>query len=162
MEGAFESLVILRVLRSWRAGLIYVQSEAVGGSPHPLAADDDASVGREQFVVALDQQEDAAAQAAAQKYAWAESLVRQTSSRERDALERKTYPTLAHKLGVTRDGALDKNWQEQVLFRGTADAELLSRLPGDVRAAFETLVNARRALSELNTTPRRVKAMIAG
>jgi hypothetical protein len=146
LEGAHNFTMVLRVPRAWRAGLLYVTSEAHGGERNTL-------ISRGRFVVAIYQQADMAAQEAAQRYAIAETALRHTSSINRAALERRTFPTPLHKLGMTRDGALARDWQDGVIFRGTADSELLQRLPLDVRYAVEALLKVRQELVELHRLP---------
>jgi hypothetical protein len=139
------------VPQSWRSGLLYVNSEARGVERTVLPGGDASTVvGRGKFVVALYQQGDVEAQQAAQRYANAESAVRQLAAAQRGALERRTYPTPFHKLGVTRDNALARDWQEAVIFRGSANSELLERLPVDLRVAVEALLKSRQDLIELH------------
>jgi hypothetical protein len=142
LEGAYDYGVILRVPYWWRAGFLNVSSEA--------AQDDSQTrLARGRFVIALHQQGDTAAERAARNYAQAEADFRRAAVAAKSDIERRMYPTLMHKLGVTRDGALAKDWREQILFRDPPD-DLFSKLPGEVRASATTLRNARRELNALN------------
>jgi hypothetical protein len=155
LEGAHPFYIVLRVPQTWRSGLLYVTSEARGIERTMLPGGDSSTiVGRGKFVVAMYQQGDVDAQQAAQRYVNAESAVRQLATAQRGALERRTYPTPLHKLGVTRDNALPRDWQDLVIFRGVASSELLEKLPTDLRVAVEALLKSRQELIELhrNTT----------
>lgn len=161
LEGAHPFTIVLRVPRAWRTGLLYVTSEARGIERSVLPGSESSTiVGRGKFVVALYQQGDFTAQEFAQRYAMAEAAFRQTTAAHRESLERRMNPTPFHKLGVTRDNALDRNWQEQVIFRGTADSNVLQRLPQDVRLSVEALLKSRHDLIELHKQP--VLASIGG
>jgi hypothetical protein len=154
LEGAHDYVMVLRVPSGWRGGLLYVTSEAIGPERMPLTGGETSRVvGRGRFVVALYQQGDHEARAVAQRCALAESALRKVAATHRAALRRSTFPTPLHRWGVTRDNALPADWQDQVIWRGVADAELLMRLPEDVRLAVETLLHAREELQALHHAP---------
>lgn len=160
LEGSYDYLIVLRVPRVWRAGLLYVTSEARGLRRSPLPGGDAIeTVGSGRFLVALYQQGDADAHRAAQNYALAEQALRRAAHDHRALLERRTYPTIVHKLGITRDDALARDWLERAIFRGQADTATVEKLPADVRLAVETLLSARRSLLSLHEHP---LAMAAG
>jgi hypothetical protein len=141
LEGANEFHIVLRVPRAWRAGFLYVASEAAGRQS--------TSLGRGRFVVALYQQGDVAAQRAAQRYAQAELELRRAASAHAGALERRINPSLFHRIGVTRDDALAKDWLELTIFRGAGE-ELLRQLPDELRPAAESIGAARASINDLN------------
>lgn len=154
LEGAHDYCIVLRVPHAWRSGLLYISSEAQGAERSVLGVGEEASViGRGRFVVALYQQGDVVAQQAAQRYANAEANLRRTAAQHRHSLQRRTYPTPLHKLGVTRDNALARDWQDSVIFRGAADVALLEQLPTDVRLAVEMLLKTRQDLVSLQHAP---------
>lgn len=162
LEGAYEYVMVLRVPKHWRAGLLYVGSEAIGSERGMLGGSDElTTVGRGRFVVAIYQQADVVAQRAAMRYAQAENAVRQLAVAKRSDLERRMYPSPLHKLGVTRDRALAKDWLDTALFRSAND-EVLQYLPGELRVAVENFQAARRELGELNYQSRIARTDVAG
>ena len=146
LEGAYEYVVVLRVPRNWRSGLLFVSSDASGNERSVLPGDEQTTkLGRGRFVVAIYQQGDTAAQQAASRYGQAELALQQTIARKRGELDRRMYPTPLHRLGVTRDNALARDWLETVMFRAVPE-DVLVKLPDDVRLAVENFVAARKGL----------------
>ncbi len=146
LEGAYEYVVVLRVPRHWRAGLIFVSSDASGSERSVFASDSQSTkLGSGRFIVAAYQQGDIGAKQAAMRYAQAELALKRTISQKRGEIERRMYPTPLHRLGFTRDNALAKDWLETVMFRPVTE-DVLVQLPSAVRVAVEDFVAARNAL----------------
>jgi hypothetical protein len=147
LEGAYDYVLVLRVPCAWRAGLLYVTSQASGDVRHFLPGTSQATtLGQGRFVVSLYQEGDAGAQQAARRYAVAETTLKRAAAAHRETILRRVYPTPLHKLGVTRDDALERDWLEAALYRGYASETTLQRLPSEVREAVEGLLAARREL----------------
>ncbi len=154
LEGSYDYVVVLRVPRSWRAGFLYVASEATGEQRQFFAGPTGSvTFGRGRFIVTLYEQGDAAAQQAAGRYVQAERALKRLAAAQREAILRRVYPTPLHKLGVTRDDALAEDWLETVLYRGYASEVTLKHLPAEVRDAVEALLAARRQLFDIQTGP---------
>jgi hypothetical protein len=105
--------------------------------------------------VALYAEGDASAKAAAERLVRAESELLKTISANRQALEKRFYPTLAHRFSAMFDGAsaaaLPDSVADAVVYgdRTTDKDRLDLRLPSEVRQAVVRYTVARRALSSL-------------
>lgn len=155
LEGARPFTLVLRVPHSWRADYVHLSctaSAAAQGLLGPL--DEELVCGQRKFVVALYAEGDASAKAAAERLIRAESELLKTISAHRQALEKRFYPTFAHRVGALLDGAsatLPHDVAEAIVYGGRSpDRDMLAlRLPAEVRQAAAKYTVARRALSSL-------------
>jgi len=155
LEGARPFTLVLRVPHRWRAGYVHLTCTAFTTAQGLLGPLDKESVcGQQKFVVALYAEGDASAKAAAQRLVRAESELLKTISANRQELERRFYPTLAHRVGALLDGetaSLPADVVEAIVYGGRSpDKDILElRLPAEVRQAVVRYTVARRALSSL-------------
>ena len=155
LEGAKPFTLVFRVPRSWRADYVHLfctASSTAKGLLGPL--DERVVCERQKFVVALYAEGDASAKAAAERLVRAESELLNTISANRRELEKRFYPTLAHRVGAMFDGgaaSLPDDVAEAIVYGGRApDKDLFElRLPAEVRQAVAKYTVARRALSSL-------------
>ena len=160
LEGARPFTLVLRVPHNWRADYVHLSctaSAAAQGLLGPL--DEELVCGRRKFVVALYAEGDASAKAAAERLVRAESELLKTISANRQELEKRFYPTLAHRVGAMLEGAsatLPDNVAEAIVYGGRSpDKDMLAlRLPAEVRQAVTKYTVARRALSSLGIAER--------
>jgi hypothetical protein len=156
LEGAKPFTLVFRVDTRWRADYVHLTCTASGVAKGLLGPLDEQKVrGRQRFVVALYAEGDASAKAAAERLVRAESELLKTISANRQALEKRFYPTLAHRFSAMFDGAsaaaLPDSVADAVVYgdRTTDKDRLDLRLPSEVRQAVVRYTVARRALSSL-------------
>ena len=156
LEGAKEFVVVLRVPIDWRGDFLYLSCTARGVKRGVIPSlREDVVCGRRTFIVALHTEGDAAAKAAAERMVRAEWVLLRTISANRQAIQRRTYPTLAHKVGVLLDviePKLPDDWARYVIFGGPEDQieQITQRLPSDVRQAVSQYTVARHKFSSLS------------
>jgi hypothetical protein len=156
LEGAKEFVVVLRVPADWRGDFLYLSCTATGvkrGVVPPLR--DDVVCGRREFIVALYAEGDTAAKAAAERMVRAEWVLLRTISANRQAIQRRFYPTLAHKLGVLLavvEPDLPEDWARHVIFGAPEDQieRITEKLPSDVQQAVSQYAVARRQFRSLS------------
>jgi len=157
LEGARLFTLVLRVPHHWRADyghLTCTASASAQGLLGPL--DEEVVCGRRRFVVALYAEGDASAKAAAERLVRAESELLKTISANRQELQKRYYPTFAHRLGAFLEGVsetLPDSVAEVIVYGGRLpERDMLAlRLPAEVRQAAARYSVARRALSSLGT-----------
>jgi hypothetical protein len=155
LEGAKPFTLVLRVPHSWRADYVHLSCTASGTAKGLLGPLDEQVVcGRRKFVVALYVEGDASAKAAAERLVRAESELLNSISANRHELEKRFYPTLAHRVGAMFEGtaaSLPDHVAEAIVYGGRApDKDMFDlRLPAEVRQAVAKYTVARRALSSL-------------
>ncbi len=148
---------MFRVPQSWRADYIHLTCTATGTAKGLLGSfDEDFVCGRRKFVVALYAEGDASAKAAAERLLRAESDLIKSISANREALEKRRYPTLAHRMGALFEGptAPQPDGVAEAILHGAKapDKELNALpLPAEVRQAVAKYAVARRALFSLGT-----------
>lgn len=154
LEGAKEFTLVFRVAKLWRGDFVQLSCHALGTRRSvmpPLS--ETLPCGEHRFTLALYVEGDAEAKALAQRLVQAEAQLLRTVSANRQAIEKRLYPTLAHKLGVL-EPRLPTNWAEQVLAdpRAAAVAGDVSRLPPAVQQAVSAYALARRELNQLGSS----------
>ncbi len=160
LEGARPFTLVLRVPHSWRADYVHLSctaSAAAQGLLGPL--DEEVVCGRRRFVVALYAEGDASAKAAAERLVRAESELLKTISANRQELQKRFYPSLAHRVGALFERApaiLPDDVAEAIVYAGRSPDKDIStlRLPAEVRQAVAKYTVARRALSSLAVAER--------
>jgi hypothetical protein len=98
---------------------------------------------------------DDAAKAAAERFVRAEAEVRRIAARQRGEIAKRSYPTLAHRVGALLevvDPRIPDQWLEQLIYGpvGTKAGELARRLPQQVREAVDEYLDAKQQLRRLN------------
>lgn len=164
LEGSKDFALVLRVPRSWRGDYVRVVCEARShrrGVVRPL--DSATTCGAAVFVVALYDQQDPSAKAAARRLARADQQLLSVASRQRRAIERHKYPTIGHEIGATLalvSPKIPKTWLRQVYQRPAAadSARFESHLPDPVRRAAVQYSTAKRTLHQLCGSSRPVAA----
>jgi hypothetical protein len=156
LEGDKEFVVVFHVPRGWRGDYVIFDCRALGvhrGVVTPL--DEQVTAGSRRFVISLYAEGDAVARLAAERVVQAEAeLLRQATARH-DEIVKRSYPTVAHKLGALLDVVepkVPKLWTEQFLFAHEDDDQLsamAARLPSPVRDAALAYVAAKRDLADL-------------
>lgn len=155
LEGSREFMIVLRVPRTWRGDRLQVVCEATtrGELIVPsIAAQDE--VRRTSFVVALYLEGDMQAQMLAADMIEAESRLRTMASAQRREIERRSFPTLVHRLGAVLsvvEPKIDPRWCDELMAR-PADGRLTGverYLPEEVRAAARTYVERKAELHRL-------------
>jgi hypothetical protein len=116
---------------------------------------EDVVCGQRRFIVALHNEGDATAKAAAERLVRAEWVLLRTLSANRQTIQQQFYPTLAHKVGVLLDVIepdRPDHWARLILFGGTGDEiDLITRkLPASVRQAVSQYTVARHEFSSLS------------
>jgi hypothetical protein len=156
LEGAREFAVTFRVPKSWRADSVLLACTAQGlqrGMVPPL---DQSNVvcGEQRFILEFYAEGDASAKAAAERLARAESELRKTLALNRREIERRFYPTVAHKVGVLLDMIppdLTDSWTSHLLYGAewAGPARLPRPLPKEVLQAVAAYKVARRDFTKL-------------
>lgn len=159
LEGAKELTVVFRVPSEWRADTVQLFCKAIGirhGIVPPL--DGHAVCGARRFAIALYVEGDRAAKAAAERLVRAESELLKSLSANRREIEKRSHPTLAHRIGALLDvvePALPDDWADCLIY-GPADGMIdgiADRLPSEVRDAVNEYSVARHELAQLGTPP---------
>jgi hypothetical protein len=158
LEGAREFSLTFRVPKSWRADGVLLSCTASGVQRGVVPPFDQPNVvcGERRFMMALYSEGDASAKAAAEHLVHAESELRKTLSANRKEIERRFYPTVAHRVGVLLDvipADLLDSWAEHLLYGGEwSGPERLPRpLPNEVQQAVAAYRVARREFTKLGT-----------
>jgi hypothetical protein len=160
LEGAKSFTLVARVAAGWRADYVHLTCTATGVTKGLISPLDEQTVcGRRRFVVALYAEGDASAKSAAERLVRAESELLKTISANRQAMERRFYPTFAHRFSALFDNApaaLPDDVAEAIVYGDKAsNKDLLAlRLPVEVRQAAVRYTVARRALSDLRDEER--------
>lgn len=155
LEGSRSFTLVFRVASDWRADYVRLSCTAVSQTTGLLGSlDERTACGQKRFVVALYATGDASAKAAAERLVRAESELWKTVSANRQALERRFYPTLAQRVSALFEGdwpACPDDVAEAIVYGDESSGkELLDlRLPAEVRQAVVRYTVARRALSRL-------------
>jgi len=160
LEGAKELTVVFRVPTEWRGDYVQLSCNAIGirrGVVPPL--DERAVCGARRFIVPLYVEGDASAKAAAERLVRAESELLRSVSANRREIEKRLYPTIAHKIGAFLDviePTFPDDWAEHLIYgpdHGEIDG-IVDRLPSEVRHAVAEYSVARHELFRLGATPR--------
>ena len=155
LEGAQEFAAVFRVPATWRGDYAYIHCEA-WSVPTGLSSawGDPARVGGGDFFVALYLEGDVQAKAAAQEYARTELLLRSAAGRHGGAAPHRNRSAV-HQLAAWishSETRLPADWLARLMY-SAPEAEhepLLGQLPGEIGAAAESYVAARRRLSQMS------------
>ncbi len=159
LQGGKEFVVALRVPETWRAELIYIDCRAVGvsrGAIRPL--DEKTTCGKSRFVVALYLDGDQQAKETASELVGAEAELRVAAAKHRREIEKRSYPTLAYKLGAVVSAVkpkIPKGWLDELILgevSGTSPG-FDQHLPKAVQSAVNEYVEIRQAFRRLNDRP---------
>ena len=156
LEGSRKLGILLSVPENWRADLMDVTIQAVGLEPPNFRRE--AVVARESFVVALYQENDSVASAAAAEYVRQQANLVRLVKLYSKTIEHRSFPTPFHKLGAKLDlyePEIPGNWLDSIVYKpGSLHHTRLSALPVDVRVAimnFQDQKGRMESLSGLST-----------
>jgi hypothetical protein len=147
-EGSREFIVVMRVPRRWRADLMYLRCEA-------QQEDQDRVVtrGLSRFVVGLYSEGDDEARAVVEALNLAEVSLRRTAAQRQRDIERRSIPSVVHKLGAMLDiydPRIPDAWLDQLIYGPTnmQQHEFVDYLPADVRRLADRYAQAKQRLSD--------------
>lgn len=155
LEGGKEFIVVFQVPRNWRGDFVQFDCRAAGvirGVVSPL--DEPTSAGGSRFVIGLFIAGDTAAQAAAERLAAAETNLLRLAASQHEEIEKRSYPTFAHKLGAIFDAVepkVPKIWPQRLIYarEDYEPNDIAEYLPPTVRDAAFDYVAAKRELCTL-------------
>ena len=156
LEGSKDFVVVLRVPTRWRADIVHVQCQAFAdyrSLAHPL--DGKSVCGRGDFVIALYQDGDASAKAAAQRLVRAEQTLRYVANLRKAEITKQRFPTIAHRLGGLVQAYTPKlpaQWLDEIIFGppGAARLEIEPQLAGPTHQATSQFLTAKEQLTGMN------------
>jgi hypothetical protein len=138
IEGSRKLGLLLSVPENWRADLMDVTIQAAGLEPPHYRKE--AVVARQSFVVALYQENDAVASAAAAEYVKQQANLIRCVKLFSKTIEQRSFPTPFHKIGAKLDlyePDIPGNWLDAIVYKpGAFHHTRLSALPVDVRVAI--------------------------
>jgi hypothetical protein len=160
LEGGAEFVLLLRVPAQWRADYVQLECRATGWRRGPVRAlDERATCGCAVFAIALHQEGDEAARAAALDCAAAEGRLRRAAA---EIDPSRSPSSLADRFGLFGGGELElpADWLARVLDYPAASEGryILSRLPAPVRETAMHYLSARNRLAALNRDSTRAAA----
>ena len=156
LEGSKDFVVVLRVPAQWRADIVHVQCQAFADYRTLSRPLDGKSVcGRGNFVVALYQDGDTAAKAAAQRLVRAEQTLRYVANLRQKEIAKQRFPTIAHRLGglvQAYSPKLPAQWLDKVIFGppGAARLAIEPQLTGPTHQATSQFLTAKVQLTQMN------------
>ena len=156
LEGGKEFVVVFRVPCCWRAGLVHVQCRALGVDRGVMRTlDERKPSGLENFIVALHLNGDEEAKAIAENYVQAEVQLRHVVARNRDEINKRSYPTLGDKFGSffsAVEPKIPSDWFARLVYSPPENAlgEHSGHLPNAVLAAAKSYLDAKQSLLLLN------------
>ncbi len=139
LEGAREVAVLVEVAPHWRADMLHVSLEAIGRTSSKKSVH---LVGGSQLWTAVYQEGDAAAATQASRYVTHERSLRALAAASRDVVNKKSLPSVWHKLGAALDVVepkIPQDYLSQVIFSSRNvyhDNPTTNRLPVDLRVAI--------------------------
>ncbi len=147
-EGAREFVVVMRVPRRWRADLMYLRCEAQQENQDRVV-----TRGLSRFVIGLYCEGDDEARAAVEALNLAEVALRRTAAQRQRDIERRSIPSVVHRLGAlldVYDPRIPDAWLDQLIYGPTnmPQYEFVNHLPADVRRLADRYVQARQRLSD--------------
>jgi len=156
LEGGRLFTLVLRVPRSWRADVLHVSCRAQGyerGLVRPL--DEQRVSGAAVLPVSLYLAGDQHARAVVMNAAVAESRLRRIAVARRDEIDKRSYPSVAHKVGAffaAVDPKIPTDWVQQVILdpRASSIGSFEQRLPTDVRKTAVAFIAAKARVYRLN------------
>jgi hypothetical protein len=161
LEGSRRLGLLLAVPENWRADLIDVTIQAAG--LETSANRRESVVARESFVVAVYQENDAVASAAAAEYVRQQTNLVRCVKLYSKTIEQRSFPTAFHKIGAKLDlyePQIPDNWLHTIVYKpGSLHHTRLSALPVDVRVAIMNFQDQKARMETLSgvvskTTPR--------
>ena len=162
LEGSRKLNILLAVPENWRADLMDVTIQAAGLEAPQFRRE--GVVAKQSFVVALYQENDAVASAAAAEYVRQQANLIRCVRLFSKSIEQRSFPTPLHKIGAKLDlyePQIPDNWLETVVYKpGSFHHTKLSALPVDVRVAmmnFQDQKSRIEVLSGAKTTNRASK-----
>lgn len=152
LEGSRKLAILLAVPENWRADLMDVSIQAAGLEPPHYRRD--AVVARQSFVVALYQENDTVAAAAAAEYVRQQSNLIRCVKLFSKTIEQRSFPTPFHKIGAKLDlyePQIPDNWLDAIVYKpGTFPHTRLSTLPVDVRVAIMNFQDQKSRIESLS------------
>ncbi len=155
LEGSKQFTLVFRVPKEWRGDYVHLSCTAVGLRRGVVAPLDERTIcGARRFVVALYADGDASAKSAAERLARAEIGLLKSVHENRRAIEKRFYPTFAHKVGAMLEvikPPVPNDWAQRLIYgtQQTGIAEIAKRLPTDVREAVDEYAVAKRELFQM-------------
>lgn len=149
LEGAREFVVVMRVGQGWRGDVMYVHCDAHEDRRGELLAR-----GEARFVVGLYLEGDEEARDATEQLLVAEIKLRRAVARHRREIDRRSVPTVLHRLGAKLDmyqPPIPDAWLDRVLYGSTRldQHAFVEYLPEDVRLLTLRYAEAKRRVYEL-------------
>ncbi|MFN4905908.1 MAG: hypothetical protein ACK5EO_15795 [Planctomycetota bacterium] len=138
IEGSRKLGVLLSVPENWRADLMDVTVQAAGLEPPHYRKE--GVLARQSFVVAVYQENDSVASAAAAEYVKHQANLIRCVKLFSKTIEQRSFPTPFHKIGAKLDlyePEIPDNWLDAIVYKpGMFHHTRLSALPVDVRVAI--------------------------
>ena len=138
LEGSRKLSVLLAVPENWRADLMDVTIQAAGLEAPQFRRE--GVLAKQSFVVALYQENDTVAKAAAAEYVKEQANLIRCVQLFSKRIEQRSFPTPWHRIGAKLDlyePQIPGNWLETVVYKpGAFHHTKLSALPVDVRVAL--------------------------
>ena len=155
-EGAKEFVVVFRVSKSWRVDYAHLHCEAFGhkrGIVQPL--DEQTHWGAGDFLVALYEQGDYEAKAAAYELVDAEYELRRRAAEHKKQIERRAFPTPVHRFGAMLDVVgprIPDSWLRRLVFTpvDSGAVGVAGSLPSEVRLAALDFQKVRVRVNRMN------------
>jgi hypothetical protein len=153
LEGAREFVLIFRVPAEWRADVMLARCSATGVDRNVIRQLDENGVsGSDRFVVALYLDGDKEAKQRAAAVAESERKLQSAAANHLAAIQKRAYPTVAHRLGVMlslTEAKIPADWLHKVVEHPEeVQPHNLLRLPDPVRRAASEYVEASRQLHQ--------------
>lgn len=159
MEGARDIAVLVEVPRGWRADLLQVRMTASGVANSGASSNQSARIiAAEQFWISTHREGDGEAAAQALDHVRQERHLRGLAATKRREVEKRSLPTLWHKVGAALDvvdSRIPQDYLDAVIFgpeRPQFD-QGTQRLPVDLRVAILDYWDQRSALLALSIAP---------
>ncbi len=149
LEGSREFSVVMRVPDSWRGEVMYVRCEAQENRRGSYT-----SLGVTRFVVGLYVEGDEEALRAAENLVLAEATLRRTVAKRQRDIQKRSLPTLVHKVGALLDmydPRIPDSWLERLIYGPTniEQYDFYGYLPPDVRNVADRYRQAKRRMYQL-------------
>ena len=150
LQGSREFLGVMRVPSTWRGDVMYVRCEALQNRWGKLTSCD---VTR--FVVGLYAEGDDEARLAAEDLVLSEALLRRTVTRHQKAIQKRSVPSLVHKVGTLLDvyaPRIPDTWLDRLIYGSTSIAQhdFYGYLPKAVRRVADKYRRAKRRMYQLS------------
>jgi hypothetical protein len=153
LEGGKEFIVVIRVPQSWRGDYARVQCQAFGYRRSPTPPFEERAVlGQADFQVGIYAEGDEVARHVAAEFARSETQLRNASSVFSRQIHRRSFPTVAHRVGAMFDVVspqIPANWLEQLVRGESLEQNFSDNLPPEVREAAEQYLVAKRQIIDL-------------